>query len=322
MSTAKKGRKTGEPMQLVGPQMDRSAPQADQEMLALVNTTLAGYGADRDLLNQMAGEVKMARAYEEFSRTLRVSKLAQIKESKMYRALEGRAMPDGAGRMTGTWEEFCVHCVGVSVEKIDSDIRNYKAFGEEALDAMNGAGIGYRELSQLRRVPDDERAALVEVAKAGTAEQLRELAEQLIQKHLQEKQQLETQLRESHEDITTKDERASKREKDIERLEGKVRKVTRELKDADPDDVATKLREAVVGCSLGIRGQILAYAEKGEPVHSLRTHFAALVEHGETTGVDHKDFLAGVIGELLGDLRRLRDRDEFLLPIVNDANHA
>lgn len=134
--------------------------------------------------------------------------------------------------------------------------------------------------------------------------------------------ELRNALRDARETITTKDERASKREKDIERLEGKVRKVTRELKDADPDDVATKLREAVVGCSLGIRGQILAYAEKGEPVHSLRTHFAALVEHGETTGVDHKDFLAGVIGELLGDLRRLRDRDEFLLPIVNDSTAA
>jgi hypothetical protein len=49
-----------------------------------------GYEADRDLANQLLGQAQMALAFEEFSLTVRTSKLAFVKENKLYRALKGK----------------------------------------------------------------------------------------------------------------------------------------------------------------------------------------------------------------------------------------
>jgi hypothetical protein len=45
---------------------------------------------ERDLLNQLLGQAQMADAFEQFSRTVRTSKLAFVKENKLYRNLKGR----------------------------------------------------------------------------------------------------------------------------------------------------------------------------------------------------------------------------------------
>lgn len=55
---------------------------------------------------------------------------------------------------------------------------------------MSQMGIGYRELRQYRKLPEDQKTALIEVAKAGDKEALVELAEEFIAKNTKEKEQL------------------------------------------------------------------------------------------------------------------------------------
>lgn len=124
------------------------------------------YSEDRDEFNQMFAEMRLADSYEGFSRTVRISRLKKINENKEYRFLKGRKNPHGAEFLTGTWEEFC-RLIGKSVDQADRDIANFKAFGEQALEAMTNAGIGYRELRQFRKLPEDQRAALIQVAQSG-----------------------------------------------------------------------------------------------------------------------------------------------------------
>ena len=62
----------------------------------------------------------------------------------------------------------------------DEDIKNLRQFGEQALESMSRMGIGYRELRQFRRLPDDQKTALIEVAKTGDKDSFLELAEDLI----------------------------------------------------------------------------------------------------------------------------------------------
>ena len=136
--------------------------KATQNLMATVTSQLSD---ERDLLNQLLGQAQMADAFEQFSRTVRTSKLAFVKENKLYRNLKGKKTPNGS-EFSGTWDEFC-NVLGISVDKADLDIANLTAFGEEALDSMSRMGIGYRELRQFRRLPDDQKSALIEVAKEG-----------------------------------------------------------------------------------------------------------------------------------------------------------
>ncbi|MBI8452293.1 hypothetical protein JEZ57_36345, partial [Pseudomonas aeruginosa] len=158
-----------------------------------------GIQEERDLLNQLLGQAQMAGAFEEFSRTVRTSKLAYVKENKLYRALAGRSSPHGAENLSGTWEEFC-NLLGRSVDQVDRDIANLRAFGEEALESMSRMGIGYRELRQYRKLPDDQKTALIEVAKTGDKEAFVDLAEEMIAKHSKEKEELQAKLEDVQQD--------------------------------------------------------------------------------------------------------------------------
>lgn len=181
----------------------------------------ASYGQERDLVNQLLGQAQMAGAFEEFSRTVRTSKLAYVKEHKLYRSIAGAASPHGAEKLSGTWEEFC-RLLGRSVDQVDRDIANVQAFGEQALESMSAMGIGYRELRQYRKLPEDQKQALIEVAKAGDKEGFVELAEEIIAKHAKEKEQLTAQVEEAQATLEAKDRVLQTRAELIGKLEEQV----------------------------------------------------------------------------------------------------
>ncbi|MFQ0994158.1 hypothetical protein GYW75_03910 [Gilliamella sp. ESL0232] len=162
--------------------------QGINDAMNTMTTIQSEYNESRDLVNQVLGQAQMAEAFEQFSRTVRTSKLAFIRENKLYQQLKGMKTANGS-LFSGTWEDFCL-LLGSSRDKIELDIANLKAFGEEALESMSRMGIGYRELRQYRKLPEDQKTALIEVAKAGDKEALVELAEEFIAKNAKEKEQL------------------------------------------------------------------------------------------------------------------------------------
>lgn len=151
---------------------------ANQNAVASIQ---AAHSSDRDLVNQLLGQVQAVDAIKQISQTLGVSKLAYVKEHKLYKAIAGQRTPNGL-ELKGTWEEFC-NLLGYSDEKVNIDIANLKAFGEEALESMNKIGIGYRDMRQYRRLPEDEKTALIEAAKTGDKDVFLDLAEEIISRH-------------------------------------------------------------------------------------------------------------------------------------------
>lgn len=181
-------------------------PQAVAQEVAATDALVqlqAGYGEERDLLNQLLGQAQMADAISKFSRTVRLSKLEFVRENKLYQQLAGKKTPNGSA-LKGTWEEFC-NLLGYSKDKVDTDLQNLRAFGEEALESMSAMGIGYRELRQYRRLPEDQKLALIEVAKAGDKEGFVELAEEIIAKHAKEKEALTAEVEETKATLEAKD---------------------------------------------------------------------------------------------------------------------
>ncbi|WP_409284330.1 hypothetical protein [Pseudomonas protegens] len=274
-------------------------PALDGEMLTATQNSMASaltsHGDDRDLVNQLLGQAQMADAFGKFSQTVWASKLAYVKENKLYRALQGKSMPNGLV-FSGTWEEFC-SVLGVSDEKANQDIANLRTFGEEALDSMSRMGIGYREMRQYRRLPEDQQAALIEVAKTGDKEAFVDLAEEIIAKHAREKEELTKRLDETNADYEAQSEVMAKKTQELDSTKQELEKHRKRIQTATPDDVIKELRTEVVALQFEVEAKIL-----GE----LREGFSKMAEHGNEHGVDHRAYQADLILQLETTLATLR----------------
>lgn len=287
-------------------------PALDGEILTAnqnaMSTMMASHSEERDLVNQLLGQVQMSDAFAKFSVTVTTSKLAYVKENKLYRALKGQKSRNGYDFLNGTWEEFCV-LLGISVEKADTDIANIRAFGEEALDSMSRMGIGYREMRQYRRLPEDAQAALIEVAKAGDKDAFVDLAEEIIAKHAKEKSELTQRLDEVNADYDAQGEVMAKKTKELDSTKQELEKHRKRIQTATPDDVIKELRTEVVALQFEVEAKIL-----GE----LREGFSKMTEHAAANGQDHRAYLADLVLQLETTLATVRS--EFHLPHHQAAN--
>ena len=268
--------------------------ETTQNLMSIVSSQM---NDERDLLNQLLGQAQMADALAQFSLTVSTSKMAYVKENKLYRALSGRKTADGQ-QFSGTWDEFC-SLLGRSRQQIDEDILNLRTLGEEALESMSRMGIGYRELRQFRRLPEDQKSALIEVAKEGDKTALLELAEEMISKHAREKEELKTDLEISRQMLAEKKEELGTIRNEKEELKARlVRRSTTET----PDEEGVALETEVTGFKSGVLSAFF----------DLKSGFNALIEHTERTGINHTGMMAGLLDDLQAQFEALRQ--EFSLP--------
>lgn len=267
------------------PALDGEALTANQNLMA---TMLASHSEERDLVNQLLGQAQAAGAFEDFSRTVRISKLAFVKENKLYKAIKGMKLRTGPEILSGTWAEFCT-LLGRSVDQVDEDIRNLRQFGEDALESMSSMGIGYREMRQYRRLPEDHQAALIEVAKTGDKEAFIDLAEEIIAKHAKEKEALTQRLDEVNADYDAQGEVMAKKAGELDQVKMELEKVRRRVQTLPVSEVSGELRQEVTA---------LAYQAEASILGSLREGFTKLAEHAAESGEDHRAFKATVIRQL------------------------
>ncbi|ATG75835.1 hypothetical protein AN401_07115 [Zobellella denitrificans] len=267
----------------------------------------AAHSEERDLVNQLLGQAQMAEAFGKFSQTVWASKLAYVKENKLYRAIAGKKTPNGL-ELSGTWIEFC-GLLGVSDEKANQDIANLRAFGEEALESMSRMGIGYREMRQFRRLPEDHKTALLEVAKTGDKEAFVDLAEELIARHTKEKEQLTKERDDAKADYEAQGARLAKVSAERDQAQMEAEKMRSRIATLPDDKVGEQLRAETAG----IYSQLLSVLQT-----QLRPALNALLEHAEASGLDHRTYAAGMIRQVEQDLQGLRD--ELDLPDLQDAD--
>ncbi|EMI1355395.1 hypothetical protein ACMGMD_001411 [Klebsiella pneumoniae] len=268
--------------------------EATQNLMAVVSSHMTD---ERDLLNQLLGQAQMADAFAQFSKTVLTSKMAFVKENKLYQSLKGKKGQDGL-EFSGTWAEFC-NLLGYTPEHANESINNLQSFGEEALESMSRMGIGYRELRQFRRLPEDQKSALIEVAKEGDKTALLELAEEMIAKHAREKEELKTDLEISRQMLAEKKEELGTMRNEKEELKARlVRRTTTET----PDEEGVALETEVTGFKSGVLSAFF----------DLKSGFNALTEHTERTGINHTGMIAGLLDDLQAQFEELRQ--EFSLP--------
>src|SRR5579871_3363457 len=93
---------------------------------------------ERDMVNQLIGQIGMATAISKFTTVVGLSKLQYIKENKLYRSLSGTNAIDRNGDKipdVGTWDGFC-RAIGTSANKVDEDLLNLRMFGQDAMESL------------------------------------------------------------------------------------------------------------------------------------------------------------------------------------------
>lgn len=277
------------------PALNGEALTANQNAMA---TLLSSHTEERDLVNQLLGQVQMADAFSKFSATVATSKLAFVKENKLYRGLKGKKSSNGCDFLTGTWDEFC-ELMGTSSRKVDTDIQNLRAFGEDALESMSRMGIGYREMSQYRRLPEDAQAALIEVAKTGDKEAFIDLAEEILARNAKLSQQLD----DVNADYEAQGEMLAEKRQELNAVEQELIKTRKRIQFAAPDEVIKDLRVEVIALKDELELTVLG---------KLREGFNKMAEHGAEHGQDHRFYQADLIRQLELALATLRS--DFHLP--------
>ncbi|KZN57629.1 hypothetical protein N473_07065 [Pseudoalteromonas luteoviolacea CPMOR-1] len=123
-------------------------------------------------------------------------KIAQkIKETKSYKGLTYRDDSGNSVTVT-TWEDCCKHILKTDVQNIDNRLRNLQQFGEEFFEQAQKMKLGYRDLRALRQLPEEDQAIVIEseAVDSGDKEAVKELIDELKDKHNQETTKLKTEL--------------------------------------------------------------------------------------------------------------------------------
>ncbi|MGZ8172855.1 MULTISPECIES: hypothetical protein [Methylobacter] len=144
------------------------------------------------LIGERIGRKQMTNAFQKICNVTDLIDLQRIKETKGYKGYQ--VIVDGKSVIITTFEEYCTHVEGRSYESVNLELSNFKQLGEEFFDAMRQIGIGPATMRDYRKLPDDEKQALLEVAQSGDKDSFVELASTLITKHQREKEVTEKQI--------------------------------------------------------------------------------------------------------------------------------
>lgn len=248
--------------------------------------------------HEVMGMIKAFSFVEKLATVSNLKILAELKENKKYKGLS-YVNAEGKLETVSTWEQFCTAC-GLGKRKIDEDLANLSTFGEEFLETSQRLGLGYREMKKLRKLPEEARAEIVEAdySEATDKEDLIEKIEELSVKHAKEKENLTKQLEAAKSNYEAQAKVLANKNDQIDRLDTELAKKTKAIETQTPDKKGGDLRKEVSQIAYGaeaiLRGQV-------------RPAFDVLFEHSKKSGIDHTQFMSGVVAEIELALIELKD---------------
>lgn len=197
--------------------------ELDQNQLVQIQQSVA---EEQIQLSEQVGALKATGFFKKVSTVTEIKLIAEIKESKKYKGLK---LIDHNGKYVtcSTFQDFC-GAVGYSYEKINQDIQNLSAFGEDFLETSQRMGLGYRDLRKLRKLDDADREVIIEgeAVKAEDRESLIDLIEEMSAKHRKQKDALETENKELKADKDALETILQKKDEKVNQLDTQVTKLT------------------------------------------------------------------------------------------------
>ncbi|WNY73406.1 hypothetical protein H2512_08105 [Pasteurella multocida] len=266
---------------------------------------------DKAQAHELIGMIKAFDFTQKLVTVTTLKAINEIKQSKQYKGLD-ILNPQGKLVTVTTFRDFC-EALGFSVEKIDQDLLNLNTLGENFLETSQRLGLGYRDLRKLRKLPEDARAEIVDAdySEATDKEDLIEKIEELTVKHAKEKESLEAQLKTAKDNYTAQARVLDNKNKRIDQLDAELEKKKQYINTLTPDEKGGVLRketsQLVYGAEAILRGQVWKA-------------FETLDAHTQESGIDHKQFMTGILAEIELVINELRTT--FNLPQFADGDNT
>lgn len=253
---------------------------------------------------ELSRDIVIHTAYAKLATVGSVRALAELKESKGYKGLEVDDA-DGNCRRVGSWEEYCNH-IGLSRSTVDEQIANLNKLGEDFFEYNNRLELfNTKQLRMMRKLPDDDRQAIIEHAKSESTskEDVLEILEEAIIKHDKERQQLKHERDEAREDCEAARKVSASKEKQLNHVSEELEKVQNRQRNMKPADVAESLK---------LNMNTIVVAAESE-ISKLKDAFEALIEHAHENDMNHDALMVGALNQIIRDCETLRER--FALPM-------
>lgn len=273
----------------------------DQNAVALAAKALT---QDLAEAHEAMGMIKAFSFIGKIATVAHLKTIAEIKETKKYKGLN-YINKNGEPATVANFEDFCTAC-GFSPRKIYEDLQNLNQFGEEFMETSQRLGLGYREMRKLRQLPEAARAEIVDAdySEATDKEDLIEKIEDLTAQHAKEKEALQAQLKRKSDDYEAQSKVLANKNARIDELDTKLAKKEQLIATQTPEERGGLLREEAAKISYKaeaiLRGQVYQA-------------FEALQAHQTEHGIDHKQFMSGVLAEyqlILSELKELFGLDD------------
>lgn len=168
-------------------QLLAQAGQAAQELQALTTAFSDAERGTAVLIGKRLGRKQIISSLQKFLTVSDVIDLKNIKDTKQYKGFRHFA-DDGKCYSISTWDEYCVHVEGRSRQAIDLELENLNALGADFFDASRQLGIGPATMRSLRKLPDDQKDELLEIANTGDKDVFLQTIDDLSAKHAREKE--------------------------------------------------------------------------------------------------------------------------------------
>jgi len=164
-------------------------------------------------------------------------------------------------------------------------------------------------MRKYRRLPEDQKEALLEVAKAGDKDTFVELAEEIIAKGAKDKEELTKKLDEKTADYDAQSELMHTTQMSLSETKLDLEKAKRRVQTMTPDDAIKELRQEVSN---------VAYEAEVTVMGNMRKAFETLSEQSTETGTDERKLMAELVTKLEKELIALRE--DFELPDIEGGD--
>lgn len=267
-------RKMNERLEVMTERVNSELPVAAQNACAPV--VEVGSEVEQIRLSEWVGQRKFSAALQKLLTVSDLVELQKMKEIKAYKGLRVIG-PEGNPLTVSSFSDLC-DAIGASEQHVNEQLLNLRTFGPEFLSFADQS-IGYREMRQLRKLPEDKREALAQIAASGTKDDVLEAAYDAIEAERKRTDELTVKNAELGEDLKLAERRAKNLDTECERKDMQIKRLS-----------SSKARcTAFLERTEDIRAECLALQAEAElPIAALQKLFnevnaedASLTEHRE-----------------------------------------
>ncbi len=227
--------------------------------------------AEKEQVNVLLGRIEAFNFISELTMVGSVKMLAELKESKQYVGLTYFDNENNC-RSVGTWDDFCKHKLNSSKSTVDERILNLQQLGESFYESSQKIGLGVKDLRKLRQLPEPQQLAVInsEEVDLGDKTAVKELIEDLVIQHNNEKTELTKQVKEANHTVKAARELSSEKQQELNAMKEQesIRQFSQEPWHRDTLDSVNAMIEARGAISQGAN-QLLAVLNNLSENHEL-----------------------------------------------------